>query len=216
MNFWEKILYKGESPLGGEIKVVEGYGFRRLIIDGFTQSRTLNSNGRTDQHYWDKMIPADLQLGLDSRVLLLGLGAGTIAKIITKKFGPVAIDGVEIDPLVIELAKKYFDLRESNINIQVTDAKDFVKNLRYKYDLICMDVFKGGGIPKEIETKGFFERVKALLKEDGVLTINKIFSGKEELDSFESFIEGIFPVVDFFIVRGNIHLDNVIVSAKKL
>ena len=215
MSIWKKTLYKGQSEFNGEVEVVENLGTRRLIAAGFTQSQSLKSDGLTGLHYWDSLVPKELVLGADARILLLGLGAGTVAKIITHRFGPVAIDGVEIDPLMVELGKKYFSLDEPNLNIIITDAASFVKEARYKYNLICMDIFMGGVVPKEFESKEFLDGVKGLLKDDGTLAINKIFSGKEELKKFEDFVQSVFPVVHSQVVRGDPKLDNVIVYAQR-
>lgn len=214
MSIWKKTLYKGQSSYNGEVEVVESFGTRRLVAAGFTQSQSLRGDGRTGLHYWDSLVPEGLTLGADARALILGLGAGTTAKIITHRFGPVAIDGVEIDPLMVELGKKYFSLDEPNLNIIIADAASFVKEARYKYDLVCMDLFMGGVVPKEFESREFFDGIKGLLKDDSTLAINKIFSGKEELKRFEEFIQSVFPVVHSQVVRGDPKLDNVIVYAQ--
>jgi len=214
MSLWDRILYKGKSPISGEIKVTENSGIRRLVIGGFTQSQSLRPDGYTGQYYWDKMVPEGFNLEKDSRVLILGLGGGTIAKIITRHAGPVTIDGVEIDPVIVELAKKYFSLNEPNINIIIADAKDFVKDARFKYNLICVDLFISDKVPPGVETTEFLERVRGLLKESGVVMINKIFNGKKELEDYQNFVRQIFPKVGFFIVRGNVETDNVIVTAE--
>lgn len=216
MSIWEKILYKGQSSFNGEVKVTENQGTRRLVASGFTQSQSLRADGLTGLAYWDNMVPSDLSLNSDSRVLILGLAGGTVAKIITNRFGQMIIDGVEIDPLMIELGKKFFFLNEPNLNINIIDAASFVKEARFKYDLICLDIFMGGVVPKEFEKIEFMEDVRQVLKDDGVLAINKIFSGKEELANFEEFVKRIFPVTYSKVVRGDPKLDNVIVYARKL
>ncbi len=201
--------------MNGEVKVTENSGFRRLVAGGHTQSQTLHPNGYTSLRYWDGMVPENIDLDADSRVLMLGLGAGTTAKIVTNRFGPIAIDGVEIDPLMVELGKKYFSLDQPNLNITIADATDFIKDARYKYDLICVDIFLAGSVPKEIESKEFLEKVKNTLADCGIVTVNKIFSGKSEQENFENLIRSVFPVISSFVVRGDPKLDNVIVHARK-
>jgi spermidine synthase len=215
MSIWEKTLYKGQSKFNGEVKVTENSGLRRLVAGSHTQSQTLNTDGHTSLRYWAGMVPEEIILDVDSRVLILGLGAGTTAKIITNRFGPIAIDGVEIDPLMVELGKKYFFLDQPNLNITIADASEFIKDARYKYDLICVDVFVAGSVPREIESKEFFEKVKNALADGGTVTINKIFSGKSEQEKFENLIRSVFPVTSSFVVRGDPKLDNVIVHARK-
>ena len=215
MSIWEKTLFRGYSDYSGDVKVTEGSGIRRLVAGGHTQSQTLKPNGATGQKYWDDMVPLELSLGADNRVLILGLGGGTSAKIISKRFGPLAIDGVDIDPLIIDLGRKYFYVNQPNLNVYITDAKKFVKEARFKYDLICLDVFLAGQVPADVEQKEFLADVKSILGDRGSLSINKIFSGREELQGFEDLIRSGFPLVTSHVVRGDPRLDNVIVYAQK-
>jgi spermidine synthase len=205
MILWKKTLFKGRSDFNGDVRVVEGGGIRRLIASGFTQSQSLRPDGKTGFRYWDAMVPDTLDLEPDPRILLLGLGAGTVSKIITKRFGPIAIDGVEIDPLIVELGKKYFDMREPNLNIFVEDALDFVKKTSYKYDLICLDVFVGGMTPKGVQDREFLERLKSLLRGNGMLTTNSIFhNDKAAAEGFQKLIKSVFKSVQVSSIRDNI------------
>jgi spermidine synthase len=215
MSIWEKILYKGQSKFSGEIKVSEINGVRRLIAEGYTQSQISSNQTKTNLLCWESMVPESLSLGSDSRALILGLGGGVVAKIITERFGNIPIDGVEIDPLIVELGKKYFSLDQPNLNIIVADATGFVKEARYKYDLICIDIFVGSKVPKEIEAKEFLEDAKSLLKKGGVMTMNKIFSSEEEREKFEIFFRGVFNQVESIIVKGGLGQKNVAVHAQK-
>ena len=215
MSIFEKTLFKGKSNFNGDIKVTENSGTRRLVAGNNTQSVSLNKNGKSGLRYWDDMIPADIYLDAGARVLILGLGGGTTAKIITARFGPIAIDGVDIDPMMIEMGKKYFDMTEPNLKIYIEDAVDFVKGARYRYDLICLDVFVAGSVPSKIETKEFIANVKNILTDDGICTINKIFSGKDEKSAFESLIRSVFPYIESSVVKGDPRLDNVIIYAHK-
>jgi len=214
MSIWEKILFEGRSKFNGEIRVSENFGVRRLIAGANTQSQTLNSKGKTGHRYWDDMVPANVHLGPDSRSLILGLGGGTTAQIITRKFGPVAIDGVDIDPLMVEIGHKFLGMDLPNLNIIIEDAAHFIEDARYKYDLICVDVFVAGDVPKEIESEKFFSSVKKSLLPAGLCSINKIFSGKQEMVVFENLVRKVFPDVRSHVVRGDPTLDNVIVYAR--
>ena len=215
MSIFEKTLFKGKSNFNGDIKVTENSGTRRLVAGNNTQSIALKADGKAGLRYWDDMVPQDISLGVDARVLILGLGGGTTAKIITARFGPIAIDGVDIDPLMIELGKKYFDMTEPNLKIHIGDAIGFVKKARYKYDLVCLDVFVAGSVPSKIETKEFISGVKNILADDGICTINKIFSGKDEQLTFESLVRSVFPFLESSVVSGDPRLDNVIIYARK-
>ena len=181
--FWEKILWEGESPYNGKIKVTESSGMRRLVVGNHTKSRSLAKDGKTD-FYWDsftKNLPA---ISDKSKILILGLGAGTSAKLFTNKFGNVNIHGVEIDPLMVELGKKFFYLDRKNIKIFVKDAKEFVDEAKGKYEVICIDLFFGSKSPEFLTDREFLEKVKRLLAKDGVVIANKICRSKEEEENF--------------------------------
>lgn len=214
MNIFTKILFQGTSKYNGIVKVNQGLGERRLIADNYTQSRSLNKDGLTGS-YWDGFVNDAVKLNHDSRVLILGLGGGTIAKLLTKKFGLVTIDGVEIDPLMVELGQKYLDFKEKNVRVIIDDAKKFIKNSRYKYDLICVDLFSHGDVAVGTESKSFFEDIKKTTNENGVVVINKLFTSNEALKKYVDFLHEIFSKTEILLVRGSIRTDNIIIYAYK-
>lgn len=212
MNIFAKTLFQTQSKYNGEVKILEFFAERRLVADGYTQSRSLNKAGLTGS-YWDGFVNPMIKLNKDSRVLILGLAGGTVAKLLTKKFGLINIDGVDIDPLMIELGKKYLDFKENNVNVIITDALKFVKEARYKYDLICVDLFAHGDAAVGTESGGFFADIKNILNKDGLVVINKLFKTNNELKNYVDFLHNIFNKTDILLVRGSIQTDNVIIYA---
>ena len=81
---------------------------------------------------------------------------------------------VEIDPVVYELALKYFDLPTNHTPV-IADATQYVHEARaagnITYDYIIHDVFTGGAEPVELFTLEFLFGLRALLKDDGVIAI---------------------------------------------
>ena len=212
--FWEKTLFEAVSPINGKIKVSEQNGKRKLTVDGYTQSVSLNRDGLTGKHYWDIFTDGSIRLDQDSRVLVLGLGGGTIPKILTRKFGLVLIDGVEIDPLIVEIAKNYFGLNEPNVNIFTEDAAKFVKNAKYKYDLICVDIYNGGEMASICSDRSFFEDCKKIMSEKGVLGVNKIISSSYDLKNYLDFLRGFFKSVQYFVDTKNLNHTNAIIYCR--
>jgi spermidine synthase len=106
-------------------------------------------------------------------MLMLGLGAGTVPKQLTKAYGSqVQIDGVEIDPEIIALGKQYFDMNEPNLNAIAEDGRYSLITSNKKYDIIGVDAYKQPYIPFHMTTKEFFQQVRDHLTPTGVAVIN--------------------------------------------
>jgi predicted membrane-bound spermidine synthase len=104
---------------------------------------------------------------------LLGLAAGTTARQFTVVFGEdVQIDGVEIDPQIIEVGRKYFAMTEPNLNAVAQDARYFINTTDKQYDVVGIDVYRQPYIPFQLTTVEFFTEVKQRLTERGGVVIN--------------------------------------------
>ena len=110
------------------------------------------------------------------RVLMIGLGGGSIPNVLEELYPNVHIDIVEIDEAVVRVAKQYFGFSESSRKqVHVNDARVYIKRAGLKklqYDLIILDAFTGDYIPEHLMTKEFLEESRALLSEGGVLVAN--------------------------------------------
>ena len=103
---------------------------------------------------------------------VIGLAAGTIPKQFTDVFGPILIDGIELDPAIVDAGRAYFDLSEPNINVIIGDGRYQLNQLDTQYDLITLDAYKVPYIPWHLTTREFFAEVEAHLTESGILAIN--------------------------------------------
>jgi len=110
------------------------------------------------------------------RILVVGLGGGSIPRAFSKLFPDAKIDVIEIDPAVVDVAKRFFDFEESdNLKVIVKDARVFVKQagiMGREYDYIMLDAFNGDYIPEHLMTKEWLEENKRILADDGVLVAN--------------------------------------------
>ncbi|MEA2886230.1 MAG: hypothetical protein QOD11_590 [Bradyrhizobium sp.] len=117
------------------------------------------------------------------RVLVLGLGAGSIPAYLQRFIPDAVIDAVELDPGVIEVAKKYFGLRETEkFRLIPGDARMFLNRHTEPYDIIVVDAFTGSYIPFHLMTKEFYQLVRNRLSPHGVAAFNFLPSK----DIFES------------------------------
>ncbi|MEM7335278.1 MAG: fused MFS/spermidine synthase [Chloroflexota bacterium] len=150
----------------------EGQAFHSFYCD----------NGRIPQiSVWSIMLAApfynDPQLvaqksQIVERVAVVGLAAGTIPKQYTQTFGPIPIDGIEIDPEIVQAGRDYFGLTEPNINVIVGDGRYELNQLDHQYDVITVDAYKVPYIPWHLTTQEYFEEIQAHLTETGVVAIN--------------------------------------------
>jgi spermidine synthase len=103
---------------------------------------------------------------------LIGSAAGTVAKQYTEIYGPIPIDGAEIDPEIIRVGREYFDMSEPNFNAVAQDGRYFLANSPEKYDVIAIDAYRPPYIPFHLTTREFFAQVREHLTENGVVAIN--------------------------------------------
>ncbi|HET8726386.1 MAG TPA: fused MFS/spermidine synthase [Alphaproteobacteria bacterium] len=109
--------------------------------------------------------------------LMLGLGIGSVPELLAAR--GVAVDAVEINPDVIDLAARRFGFDPSAFDIHRQDARIFARECPHRYDAILVDLFSGDGIPEHLVTAEFFTDLKRnCLTEDGVVGFNTL-SGSE-------------------------------------
>lgn len=108
-------------------------------------------------------------------VLIIGGGGGVVPMIFRNSYD-ANIDVVEIDPIVVETAEKWFGFEPGQkLHVFVQDGRMFAHNSTKQYDLIILDAYTAGGrIPVHLTTREFFEVIKSRLKPDGVVLMNVI------------------------------------------
>jgi predicted membrane-bound spermidine synthase len=132
------------------------------------------------------------------RVLVLGLGGGSIPVYLHRFVPEATIDVVEIDPGIIAAAKKYFGLREtSRLRLIESDGRVFLNRHPEPYDIIMVDVFSGSYIPFHMMTKEFYQLVRNRLNPHGVAAIN-IWPAEKLFVSNVRTLKLTFDTLDFF------------------
>jgi spermidine synthase len=109
------------------------------------------------------------------RVLVVGLGGGSIIKRMWRDYPEVTIDAVEIDPVVVDVAERYFELpSHARIDVTVEDGRRFLRRTDETYDIIIMDAYYADALPFHLTTVEFFREARARLAPGGVLAYNVI------------------------------------------
>jgi spermidine synthase len=149
-------------------------GRKVLRVGGVAQSMEVVPGRRPD--VWDAMVPWRHAV---RRALLLGLGGGTVAAILTQRFGRIPITAVDCDRDVVTLARQHFGVGElPNLRIVLGDAFAFTRDDPGPYDLICVDLFRANRMPPQVLGAGFLRDVGRLLSDRGMATINLFLSAR--------------------------------------
>ncbi|MBE3558853.1 MAG: fused MFS/spermidine synthase [Ktedonobacteraceae bacterium] len=164
--------------------------------------------------YWDYFLAAPyFNQGFTpqklKRVAIIGLAAGTIARQFTQVYGPVAIDGVEIDPAIVEVGRKYFDMNEPNLHVYVQDGRAFLATTHAKYDVVVIDAFQQPYIPFQLTTREFFNEVRDHLSPGGVVALNTGHTATDYrlVQAFVNTMHSVFPSVYTFNVPGTFNTE---------
>jgi predicted membrane-bound spermidine synthase len=139
------------------------------------------------------------------RIAIIGLAAGTTAAQATQVFGPVAIDGFEIDPEIIRVGREFFDMNQPNLNAIPQDGRWGLAHSPHQYTMIGIDAYRPPYIPWHLTTKEFFENVRSHLTPDGVVVINVGQSPTDRrlVDALAATLGAVFPSVYTMDVPGS-------------
>jgi spermidine synthase len=159
------------------------------------------------------------------KILIIGLGGGSIPKKLQKEFPSLELDVVEIDPEVIQMAKSHFNVREGkNLRLHAADGRLFLNRTAHQYDIILIDAYYSDAMPFHLATREFFELAQRKLTPNGIIVANLISavtgpSGKI-VRAIVKTQRQIFPQTYVFAARrpDNVSIDtiqNVIVVATK-
>jgi len=179
-----------ERSIYRDITVVQNGDRRCLIFNAVRGDRNqtcvmLNDRARLVFDYTRMSFAGLLLKPSPTRILVAGLGGGSIPLTLTDLYPDAQIDIVEIDQAVVNVAKEYFFFAENeNMNVTVNDARVFVKRAALtsaKYDYIVLDAFTGDYIPEHLLTREFLGEVKEIMAPGGVLIANT-FSTSEFYD----------------------------------
>jgi spermidine synthase len=109
------------------------------------------------------------------RVLVIGLGSGTIPKRFLRDYPEVVVDSVELDPAVVDVARRFFEVRDDpRHRIIVQDGRVYLRRAEAKYDLIVLDAYFAEGIPFHLATREFLQIVRDRLNPGGLVAANII------------------------------------------
>jgi len=107
------------------------------------------------------------------RVLVLGNAGGSTARALASLYPGIGIDGVELDPKVTDVARRFFGLTGvPGLHVITADARAYLRNTDKRYDLIAIDTYRQPYIPFQVTTREFFRLVRSHLSPGGAVALN--------------------------------------------
>ena len=173
------ILYEDESLYN--YILVRAWGSERhlQLNEGVGIHSVYHPDSLLSQGIWDYFLLAPLfrpdgRLGPHERVLVIGLAAGTAPNLFTKIYGPLEIVGVELDPQIIEVGRRYFDMTQPNLTTVAADGRRWLLDQPEDelFDIVLVDAYRPPYIPFHLTTVEFFQLARRHMSDQGVLMIN--------------------------------------------
>jgi len=139
--------------------------------------------------------PADM-----TSLMIIGLAGGTIARQHLYAYPDLPIDGVEIDPAIIEAGERYFEMDAAHmpsLTAYAEDGRVILNRLDKTYTVIAIDAYKPPYIPWQLTTVEFFQEVRDHLTHDGVMVINvgRTSTDRRLVDALTNTLQYVFPSI---------------------
>jgi predicted membrane-bound spermidine synthase len=142
-----------------------------------------------------------------TRMAIVGLAAGTTARQATAVYGPIPIDGFELDPKIVQVGMKYFGENLDNLSIHIGDGRWNLEQSPHRYDIIAVDAYRPPYIPPHMTTQEFYRICAAHLTERGVLAINvgSVPGDRRLIDGLATTMATVFPSVHVMDIPGTLN-----------
>ena len=171
----DRVIFETETALQYARVVEEADGTRKLELnEGVAEHSLYRPGSFLTGNYWDGLVvlPFITLTRAPERVAILGNAAGTVARAYGHYFPAARIDGVEIDPELAEIGRRYFEMRAPHLAIHDEDARPWLRRAGGDYDVIVLDAYRQPYIPFYLATREFFELARDRLAPDGLVIVN--------------------------------------------
>lgn len=172
LSLYPQTVLRKSSHHNADIRVIREWVGYKLLVNGSPQS------GSYIRMLWSRAIRKfriDRIQHVDS-ILVLGVGGGTVIEMLAKHFPNASITAIEIDQVIIRIAKQYFEIdKHPNVHLVRADANAYVRELARKkkvFDLVIVDVFIGPKIPEFVSLPTFLNLLQAITQTHGCVLIN--------------------------------------------
>ncbi|MEW6044905.1 MAG: fused MFS/spermidine synthase [Bacillota bacterium] len=197
-----QVVFEKDSAYHHILVVDDRTGTRYLKFDDSWQSAMDLADPKALVFWYTRYFHLAMSLVPEAeRVLMVGLGGGSVPKNFLEVYPRVTIDVAELDPEVVRLARRYFQVPADNprLNVAAEDGRMFVRRTPHRYDAVFLDAYFAHSIPFHLATVEFIEELKQRLNPGGVVASNIIgsLSGRHSLlfRSMLKSLKAVFPTV---------------------
>ncbi len=199
----------------GQVQVVRKDGYKILLVDGIGQNYVTDKSEEALSYInFLSSIPMARKLPDEDpgSSLVIGLGAGQLPMLL-KKSG-LAVETVEIDPVIDVMARKHFGFNHSKDNVHFVDGRLYLSQTTSSYDYIIIDAFNADQIAWHLLSREALQIARLRLKEHGLLAINiTSFTSGDDIASLQKTLKTVFPFVRIFAENPDAELTSIIFLA---
>lgn len=172
-----RVLHESDSAYNHLLVVDEGQGVRALFFEqgGAVQSRVdLRNPLALHLDYTRVAMLAFAAVPQPGRALVVGLGGGTMPRFLLAVRPALRVDAVELDPAVVDVARRFFDLSDARrLRVHTGDGRAFVEAAAPgTWDLVFLDAYGPSEIPRHLATVEFLTSLRGKLRPGGVVAAN--------------------------------------------
>jgi len=201
-----RTLFETDSAFG-RVRVVERHdGLRSLYIGGGRARQTAVFPDRPmhlELAYTRVAVIGLALVPMDGRLLYVGLGGGAMPTHARHVLPLARIDVVEIDPVIVDVAQRWFGFTPgANLSVHTDDGRAFIERATPgMWDLIVLDAFSDDAIPFSLTTRQFLEAVRTRVTADGVVIANLFTRGAAHASMLATY-DAVFDDVHRIAVPG--------------
>jgi spermidine synthase len=180
---WVKQVYDGNSNFGRLQVLDQRDGQSRFYLNDNLTQNTYDTVTKQSESAFTYLL-AGLARAYTTNihdVLCIGLGVGIVPMDFARQ-GAV-VDVVEINPAVVPVAVRFFDLETNRIHLTLDDGRHYLNRCHKQYDAVVLDAFLGDSSPSHLLTREAFTSMRRVLRPGGNLVIN-CFGHLEEGQDF--------------------------------
>ena len=181
----ERTIYTKDTLYTTILVKEDRHGLRTLWFRGDDEPQSAGKVDDPDHIAFEYVQAMPVALALvkePKRVLVVGLGGGTLPNLLHKHYPQMVIDTVDIDPDVVDAAKRFFGFRaDTTMHAYVGDGRQFIEECKVPYDIVFLDAYGSEDIPYHMATKEFLQAVRRATAPNGIVASNIWAAGANRL-----------------------------------